>query len=92
MLAAMRTMLRSALAVALLAQAAAIVLEQGGDTLSLDVRAANTPAIAAYKRLGFAFGPNTFPGFLDWDGGFEGSAPVGGVRQHLPAHAQLITR
>ena len=54
-------------ATALLAAAATLELQgrKTGATLSLDVRAANVPAIKLYERLGFAFGENTFPGFLD---------------------------
>ena len=51
----------------LLAGAGSVETQSGrrGATLSLDVRAANVPAIKLYERLGFQFGENTFPGFLD---------------------------
>ncbi|CAK0838563.1 unnamed protein product [Prorocentrum cordatum] len=76
-------------AVALIAGAAAVELAQGSTTLALDVRAANTPAITCYKSLGFAFGPLRHPGFLDWDGGYEGEADARTVASKLPPHADL---
>lgn len=60
-----------------------------GSRLSLDVRAANTPAILLYQYLGFQFGRNTFPGFLDWDGGFEGEADSKVVKSKTPANADI---
>jgi len=62
---------------------------RGRGRLSLDVRAANTPAVALYRKLGFEFGPNVYPGFLDWDGGFEGEADAKVVRERLPQNAVL---
>ena len=79
-------------ATALLAGAAAIECQGGkrrGAKLCLDVRAANIPAIKLYQRLGFQFGSNTFPGFLDWDGGFEGAANAQTVFEAKPQHCDL---
>ena len=58
-------------------------------SMSLDVRAANTPALKLYQRLGFRFGPLAHPGFLDWDGGYEGEAEATEVAGHLPPHADV---
>ncbi|CAE8634516.1 unnamed protein product [Polarella glacialis] len=74
-------------ATALLAGAAAVEVAQGGAELCLDVRAANTPALAMYKKLGFSFGALQHPGFLDWDGGYEGRAEASAVKAKLPSHA-----
>mmetsp|Transcript_32546 Transcript_32546/g.93723 ORF Transcript_32546/g.93723 Transcript_32546/m.93723 type:complete len:100 (+) Transcript_32546:565-864(+) len=60
-----------------------------GRELTLDVRAANTPAIALYKALGFQFGENSYPGFLDWDGGFSSTVRAGALRSQLPQNATL---
>lgn len=60
-----------------------------GASLSLDVRAANVPAIKLYEGLGFEFGQNGFPGFLDWDGGFEGAADATTVLAKLPPNCDL---
>ena len=74
----------------LLAAAAKLELRTvGGATLCLDVRAANVPAIKLYERLGFAFGSNTYPGFLDWDGGFEGQADAATVLQNKPPNCDV---
>jgi len=75
---------------ALLAGAAAIEeSDRPGSTLSLDVRAANSPAIALYKHLGFQFGELAHPSFLDWDGGFEGEAVARVVASKCPPNADL---
>jgi len=74
---------------ALLAGAAAAELKQGRRSLSLDVRAANLPAVALYQDLGFAFGGLEHPGFLDWDGGYSGSADASSVAKRLPPNADL---
>lgn len=74
---------------ALLAGADKQVVDSGGKTFTLDVRAANTPAISLYKALGFKFGGNTYPGFLDWDGGFSGAAPAGSTLSKLPPSVTL---
>jgi len=77
----------------LLAAAAHLELKDacrgGGASLCLDVRAANVPAIKLYEGLGFAFGDNSYPGFLDWDGGFEGQADASAVLSRKPAHCEL---
>eukprot|EP00933_Yihiella_yeosuensis_P076255 TRINITY_DN85939_c0_g1_i1.p1 TRINITY_DN85939_c0_g1~~TRINITY_DN85939_c0_g1_i1.p1 ORF type:complete len:273 (+),score=41.76 TRINITY_DN85939_c0_g1_i1:88-906(+) len=77
------------IATALLAAAAHVEVAKGGNELCLDVRAANVPAISMYKSLGFRFGSITFPGFLDWDGGFEGSADAKMVKSKLPNNADI---
>ena len=71
---------------ALIAGAASV---ERGSSMSLDVRAANVPAIKLYTRLGFRFGQLQHPSFLDWDGGFEGEADVSTVRRCLPSNADL---
>ena len=73
----------------LLAAAAKLELRTGSASLCLDVRAANVPAIKLYERLGFAFGANAYPGFLDWDGGFEGQADAATVLQKQPPNCDL---
>mmetsp|Transcript_331 Transcript_331/g.707 ORF Transcript_331/g.707 Transcript_331/m.707 type:complete len:280 (-) Transcript_331:57-896(-) len=59
------------------------------DSLSLDVRAANSPALCFYEYLGFAFGPLRFPSFLDWDGGYSGQVPAGQIRTRKPPTATI---
>merc|ERR1712190_4796 len=77
-------------ATALLAGAAVVECQSGGaGTLCLDVRAANVPAIQLYKALGFKFGSLQHPGFLDWDGGFDGQADAKMVLAKLPANADI---
>mmetsp|Transcript_424 Transcript_424/g.784 ORF Transcript_424/g.784 Transcript_424/m.784 type:complete len:269 (+) Transcript_424:30-836(+) len=76
-------------ATSLLAGAAAAEKARGGRQLCLDVRAANTPAISLYKALGFAFGPLEHPGFLDWDGGYQGEADAAAVLAKLPETADI---
>ena len=76
-------------ATGLLAGAAAAELRAGRASVSLDVRAANVPAKKLYERLGFVFGPNTYPSFLDWDGGYEGEAEAKGVRAKKPPTCDL---
>ena len=61
----------------------------GGPTLSLDVRAANVPAIKLYTHLGFQFGELGFPGFLDWDGGLDGQADSKAVLARKPANCEI---
>ena len=73
----------------LLAAAAALELDARRTTLTLDVRAANVPAIKLYRALGFDFGPLSFPGFLDWDGGLEGQADAATVLAKRPANCKL---
>ena len=58
-------------------------------SLSLDVRAANVPAIKLYTKLGFRFGDNAFPGFLDWDGGFSGEASAAAIAEACPPNCDL---
>ena len=78
-------------AAGLLAAAAALEARGGrrGATLSLDVRAANVPAIKLYTKLGFRFGDNAFPGFLDWDGGFSGEASAAAIAEACPPNCDL---
>lgn len=77
-------------ATALLAAAAAIECQRGGSgSLSLDVRAANVPAIKCYEALGFKFGDLQHPGFLDWDGGYDGQVDASVVKAKLPASADI---
>lgn len=78
-------------ATALIVGAAELACAAGraGDQLSLDVRAANIPAVSLYQKLGFTFGQNVYPGFLDWDGGFQGVADAQTVREKLPENAVL---
>eukprot|EP00966_Prymnesium_polylepis_P202039 4680719-Prymnesium_polylepis.2 len=59
---------------------------------AVHVLLARAPAVALYERLGFRFGPNSFPSFLDWDGGFEGSTDAAAVLAKLPPHAKLNLR
>ena len=73
----------------LLAAASALEMRGGAATLSLDVRAANTPAIKLYESLGFHFGANSYPSFLDWDGGFEGQANAADVLQQKPPNCEI---
>ena len=61
----------------------------GGPTLSLDVRAANVPAIKLYTHLGFQFGELGFPGFLDWDGGLDGQADSKAVLARKPGNCEI---
>ena len=68
--------------------AAAASLERG-HTMSLDVRAANVPALRLYEALGFRFGTLQHPGFLDWDGGYEGAADAATVAAKLPPNADV---
>jgi len=74
---------------ALLSGAATVEVSRGGRELSLDVRAANTPAIAMYKSLGFRFSSLQHPGFLDWDGGYEALADASVVKSKLPPNADI---
>ena len=71
---------------ALLAGAATAV---GGGSVSLDVRAANAPAIRLYESLGFQFGDLEHPGFLDWDGGYSGGGSAREIVGHAPPNADL---
>lgn len=74
---------------ALLAGCAAAELKRGCDSLSLDVRAANVPALELYRAIGFNFGALEHPGFLDWDGGYSGSADASVVLKRLPPSADI---
>merc|ERR1712060_889691 len=77
-------------ATALLAGAAAVELKgRGSGSLCLDVRAANIPAIKLYQQLGFQMGALQHPGFLDWDGGYDGQADAATVKAKLPANADI---
>ena len=60
-----------------------------GATLSLDVRAANVPALKLYRSLGFRFGELEHPSFLDWDGGYSGDAAKADVLAKCPPNADL---
>jgi ribosomal protein S18 acetylase RimI-like enzyme len=73
----------------LLAAAAALEVQSRRTELSLDVRAANVPAIKLYRALGFEFSPLAFPGFLDWDGGLEGQADAATVLTKQPPNCRL---
>jgi len=60
--------------------ATALIEEAGQDAeISLHVRAKNLPAIALYRSLGFVFGPNEFPPWYDWHGGYHGTAKAASV-------------
>jgi len=74
---------------ALLAGAAAVEVARGSGELCLDVRAANLPALSLYRALGFRFGALEHPGFLDWDGGYSGSASAAVVAKKLPPTADI---
>ena len=47
------------------------------------------PALRLYEALGFRFGPLQHPGFLDWDGGYEGEAQVAAVAAKLAPNADI---
>jgi len=75
---------------ALLAAAGAVEARtQRGASLSLDVRAANVPAINLYRALGFQFSELMHPSFLDWDGGYEGMVDAAEVAAKCPLNADI---
>lgn len=78
-----------AVASGLIAAAAADELASRGTSVSLDVRAANVPALKLYRRLGFKFGSLEHPGFLDWDGGYQGEASAEVVVRSCPPNADI---
>lgn len=75
----------------LVCAAAARLVAEGVEELSLHVRACNYPAIRLYESLGLTRGELEFPSWYDWHGGFHMAGNAKAVAAHARSSAAPAT-